>query len=74
MPDTAMRIYSAPHPRYEFTLRNDTLLKTITWEDDITRPTSDEADQLRSLIAFLKATIEGHAEIQHLPQLVEACA
>lgn len=74
MPDTMMRIYSAPHPRYEFTLRNDTLLKAITWEDAIWRPTSAEADQLRSLIAFLKTTIEGHPEIQQLPPLVEACA
>jgi hypothetical protein len=74
LPDTMVRILSEPHSRYEFTLRNDTLLKTITWEDEISRPTSDEADQLRSLIAFLKATVEGHAEIQRLPQLIEACA
>lgn len=74
MPDTMIRISPAPHPTYEFTLRNDTLLKTIIWEDDIWRPTSDEADQLHSLIAFLKSTIEGHAEIQKLPALVEACA
>ena len=74
MPDTAMRIYSAPHPRYEFTLRNDTLLKTIIWEDAIWRPSSDEADQLRDLITFLKSTIEGHPEIQQLPRLIEACA
>jgi hypothetical protein len=74
LPDTTLRIYTAPHPRYEFTLRNDRLLKTIIWEDAISRPTSDEADQLRDLIAFLKATIDGHAEIQRLPQLIEACA
>jgi hypothetical protein len=40
----------------------------------ISRPTSDEADRLRSLIAFLKTIIEGHTEIQHLPRLIEACA
>jgi len=74
IPDNAPSISAAPHPRYEFTLRNDTLLKTIIWEDAIWRPTSDEADQLRDLIAFLKSTIEGHAEIQRLPRLVEACA
>jgi len=74
LPDTMIRISPAPHPTYEFTLRNDTLLKTIIWEDDIWRPTSDEADQLHDLIAFLKSTIEGHAEIQQLPPLVEACA
>jgi hypothetical protein len=74
MPDAAIGIYAYPHARYEFTLRNDTLLKTIVWEDALWRPTSDEADQLRDLIAFLKSTIEGHAEIQQLPRLVEACA
>jgi hypothetical protein len=74
MPDTMMRIYVSPHPRYEFTLRSDTLLKTIVWEDGIARPTSDQADQLRDLIAFLKTTIEGHAELKRLPPLVEACA
>jgi hypothetical protein len=74
MPDTMIGVYAAPHPRYEFTLRNDALLKTITWEDAIWRPTSDQADQLRDLIAFLKTTIEGHAELKRLPLLVEACA
>jgi hypothetical protein len=74
VPDTMIRISPAPHPTYEFTLRNDRLLKTIIWEDDIWRPTSDEADQLHNLIAFLKSTIEGHAEIQQLPPLIEACA
>jgi hypothetical protein len=74
IPDAATGIYAYPHPRYEFTLRNDALLKTIIWEDQIWRPTSDEADQLRQLIAFLKTTIEGHPEIQQLPRLVEACA
>jgi hypothetical protein len=74
LPDTMIRILSAPHPRYEFTLRNETMLKTITWEDEISQPTTFEADQLHSLIAFLKATIEEHAEIQRLPQLVEGCA
>jgi hypothetical protein len=72
--DIAPYISIAPNPRYEFTLRNDSLLKSIIWEDAITRPTSDEADQLRDLIAFLKTTIEGHPEIQQLPRLVEACA
>jgi hypothetical protein len=74
VPDTMIRISPAPHPTYEFTLRNGRLLKTIIWEDDIWRPTSDEADQLHSLITFLISTIEGHAEIQQLPPLVEACA
>lgn len=74
LPDTMIRISPAPHPTYEFTLRNDTLLKTIIWEDDIWRPTSDEADQLHDLIAFLTSMIEGHAEIQRIPPLVEACA
>ena len=42
--------------------------------DEIVRPTSDEADQLRDLIAFLTTIIEGHAELQRLPRLIEACA
>ncbi len=74
MPDTMLRIYPAPYPTYEFTLQNDTLLKTIIWEDTISRPTSDEADQLHSLIAFLKSTIDGHPETQQIPPLIEACA
>lgn len=74
VPDTDLRIISAPHPHYEFTLRNDTIRKTIAWEDEISRPTSVEADNLRRLIAFLKQTIERHSEVQRLPPLVEACA
>ncbi len=74
VPDTDLRIISAPHPRYEFTLRNESIQKTLTWEDEISRPTSAEADNLRGLIAFLKLTIERHSEVQRLPQLVEACA
>jgi hypothetical protein len=74
LPDNITSMSIAPNPRYEFTLRNDTLLTTIVWEDAIVRPTSNEADQLRDLIAFLKTTIEGHAEIQQLPPLVEECA
>jgi hypothetical protein len=74
VPDTMIRISHAPYSSYEFTLRNDTLLKTITWEDEISKPTSDEADQLRDLIAFLVSTINGHPELQRIPPLVEACA
>jgi len=69
-----IRIISMPHPHYEFRLRNGALLTSITWDDAITRPTSREADNLRSLIDFLKAIIAGHPELRQLPPLNEACA
>ena len=74
VPENTMQIMTEPHPRYELVLRNGTLNKMITWEDSISRPTTVEADQLRSFIERIRALVANHPEIAQLPPLNEGCA
>ena len=74
VPENTMQIMTEPHPRYEVVLRNGTLNKTITWEDSVSRPSTVEAEQLRSFIARIRALVANHSEITQLPPLNEGCA
>lgn len=74
LPENAIRVYVTPHSTYGFILRNDTVLTTITWVDEISRPTTTEADDLRELIVFLRTLIEARPEIEQLPPIIGACS
>ena len=73
LPENAIRVYVTPHSTYYFILRNDTVLTTITWNDEIPRPTTTEADNLRELIMFLRTLIEARPEIEQLPPIIGGC-
>lgn len=74
VPKNDIRVITMPYSRYEFLVQNDTVRTNITWNDEISRPTTTEADNLRDLITFLQTLIEARPEMQQLPSPIGGCA
>ena len=63
-----------PAQEYRITVRNGDQTHSVFWIDEITSPTSREADQLRELIQMMMEVIESNPDIQNLPDLNFGCA
>lgn len=56
-----------PAPTYKLTVRADGRSHTVTWVDEIQKPTTAEADALRGLFQCLFRILQGHPDVQALP-------
>jgi hypothetical protein len=74
LPPEMPRLYEAPHPIYEFTIRNNGQTKHVIWQAQTTLPKTTETDNLKMFADTIKSIIESRPEIQTLPALNESCA
>lgn len=62
-----------PAMRYQITVRNGDLTKTLLWVDEIIDPTMSEAENLRSLFWLIINMIQNSEEYKQLPEPRAAC-
>jgi hypothetical protein len=62
-----------PAMEYRITVRNGELTKTIYWLDEITEPTTPQAEQLRSFFMRMIEMIQNSPEYKQLPELTAGC-
>ena len=62
-----------PAMRYQMTLQNGDLTKTLLWVDDIIDPTTFEAENLRSLFSLIINMIQNSEEYEQLPEPQAGC-
>jgi hypothetical protein len=59
----------APYSVYRLYVRNGSSTADVHWKDEISSPTSDEAEQLRHFLRHIEAIIDQHPEVSTLPPL-----
>lgn len=62
-----------PVMSYRITVRNGDITKTLFWLDEITEPTTMEAERLRSLFSMIIEMIQNSPEYKHLPEPKMGC-
>ncbi len=62
-----------PAPEYRLMVRNGGQTKHLHWLDNVTAPTSGQADRLRELMQLIQGVAEARPEVQHLPQRHGGC-
>ena len=63
-----------PASDYRITVRNGEQTHTVFWRDEITDPTTQEAEQLRELFMMIIEMIKSNPDVQNLPPLDVGCA
>lgn len=59
---------------YRITVQNGEQNHEVFWHDEITDPTSQEAEQLRELFKMIMEMIANNPDVQNLPPLNVGCA
>lgn len=63
-----------PSASYIFQVREGDRQKTVRWQDNVIRPTSQKADDLRELAGLIERTVHGSPAVAALPPLHVGCA
>lgn len=63
-----------PATTYSISIRSTGQTHTVTWLDNITKPTAPEADRLRELFQLIVAIINQQQKVQQLPIPQAGCA
>jgi hypothetical protein len=72
-PDNGIVGMVTPAMRYCMTVRNGDLIKTLSWVDEITEPTTPEAERLRSLFGLIIDMIQESPDYKQLPEPKAGC-
>jgi hypothetical protein len=67
-------LIQTPAERYHIVVRSGGTTKTLDWKDEIVKPSSLEADNLRALFKMIEAMISGSPEYKQLPARSGGCA
>ena len=73
IPENETVVFITPAMEYRISLRNGESTKTISWIDEITEPTTLEAEKLRALFSKIIVLIHNNSEYQRLPEPEAMC-
>lgn len=68
VPEGTLYCQVTPSESYHLKVRNGGVEKELHWTDDITDPTTQEADQLRAFLNMVIDIIHGHPELKLVPE------